>query len=105
MENKSHPLQPLIQDQHGTLRFKANAIVQFLLEHGPHDLNKLALMDFSDEDRIQFAQLVGYSLSGFSELSYVDDATYEQAEQLKNNLFPHLDRPGGNLIDSQGPYR
>jgi hypothetical protein len=62
-------------------------------------------MDFSDEDRIQFAQLVGYSLSGFSELSYIDDATYEQAEQLKNNLFPHLACPGGNLIDSQGPYR
>jgi hypothetical protein len=42
-------------------------------------MNKLALMKFSDEDREQFAQLIGYSLSGFSELSYVTDKTYKTA--------------------------
>ncbi len=34
-------------------------------------MNDLAVKDFSDEDRCQFAQLIGYSISGYEELSYV----------------------------------
>jgi hypothetical protein len=75
-----HPLQPLITDEHGITRFKRNAIVRALLDAGPLDMNKLAVMPFSDEDREQFAQLIGYSLSGFGELSYVSDRTYKAAE-------------------------
>jgi hypothetical protein len=33
-------------------------------------MNDLALMPFSNEDREQFAQLIGYSVSGFGELPY-----------------------------------
>lgn len=75
-----HPIQPLVKDGHGVVRFKRNAIVRFLLDAGPHDMNKLAVLDFSDEDREQFAQLIGYSLSGFGELSYVHDRTYDAAK-------------------------
>jgi hypothetical protein len=78
-EQLKHPVQPLVDDD-GITRFKRNAIVCFLLDAGPYDMNKLALMPFSDEDREQFAQLIGYSLSGFGELSYVSDETYERAE-------------------------
>jgi hypothetical protein len=74
-----HPIQPLETDGNGTIRFKANAIVRFLLDAGPFDMNKLFLMPFTVEDREQFAQLIGYSLSGFSELPYVTDATYDKA--------------------------
>lgn len=74
-----HPVQPLETDSSGVLRFKKNAIVRFLLDAGPFDMNQLALMPFSQEDREQFAQLIGYSLSGFGELSYVSDETYERA--------------------------
>lgn len=70
-----HPVQPLVYDEHGVLRFKKNAIVRFLLDAGTYDLNKLTLMDFSDEDWEQFAQLIGYSVSGFSDLSYVSEET------------------------------
>lgn len=76
-----HPVQPLDLDEHGVLRFKANAIVRFLLDAGPFDMNKLAMMNFSQEDREQFAQLIGYSLSGFGELSYVSDETYDRAQK------------------------
>jgi hypothetical protein len=76
-----HPTQPLDVDEHGTLRFKSNAIVRHLLDHGGIDLNALAVMDFSQEDREQFAQLIGYSLSGFGELSYVSDETYDAARK------------------------
>jgi hypothetical protein len=74
-----HPLQPLVTHDQGIVRFKANEIIQFLLDAGPFDMNKLALLKFSDEDREQFAQLIGYSLSGFSELPYVSDKTYKAA--------------------------
>ena len=84
MAKAKHPVQPLVRDKHRVLRFKPNKIVQFLLDAGPFDMNKLAVMDFPREDREQFAQLIGYSLSGFSELSYVRDSTYERtASQTK----------------------
>lgn len=77
--NKKHPIQPVEKDDDGFLRFKQNAIVRYLLDNGPFDLNHLAVQRFSDEDREQFAQLIGYSLSGFSELDYVSDEAYEAA--------------------------
>lgn len=76
-----HPIQPLIVDSNGVRRFKGNAIVRFLLDNCPIDLNALAMLPFSVEDREQFAQLIGYSLSGFGELSYVTDRTYRRAEK------------------------
>ena len=77
-----HPTQPLYKDKHGTVRFKQNAIVNYLLDNGGIDLNDLAVIDFSQEDQEQFAQLIGYSLCGFSELSYVSDAAYETADKM-----------------------
>lgn len=84
MENKNlqHPLQPLISDETGRLRFKENAIVIHLLDQGPFDMNSLAIMDFTVEDQEQFAQLIGYSLDGFGELSYVRDETYDAAARM-----------------------
>ncbi len=78
-----HPVQPLYHDDQGTLRFKENKIVCFLLDAGPFDMNQLACMPFNNEDREQFAQLIGYSLCGFGELSYVSDETYNKAEKMK----------------------
>lgn len=74
-----HPLQPLVVEADGVVRFKGNAIVRALLDVGPLDMNKLAVLPFSREDREQFAQLIGCTLSGFGELSYVSDETYEAA--------------------------
>jgi len=74
-----HPLQPLEPDAHGTMRFKPNKIVQHLLDHGGIDLNQIACLGFPQEDREQFAQLIGYSLSGFGDLSEVRDETYDTA--------------------------
>lgn len=79
MPEQDHPIQPLVQATDGTVRFKANKIVKFLLDAGPFDLNKIACMEFSQNDREQFAQLIGYSLNGFGELSYVRNTTYDTA--------------------------
>lgn len=92
-----HPIQPLAKDKQGVLRFKGNAIVQHLLDHGGIDMNKLAVLDFSKDDRIQFAQLIGYSLSGFGELSYVDNESYAAAEAMsKKGMSPAAARAKHN---------
>jgi hypothetical protein len=75
--NLKHPMQPvgfdgesnLRSQPYGVVRFKANAIVQFLLEAGPFDLNKISMMNFSQEDYTQLMQLIGYSTCGYGDLS------------------------------------
>lgn len=76
-----HPIQPLEKNADGVLCFKENAIVRHLWDKGGLDLNQIARLDFAAEDRQQFAQLIGYSLSGYGELSYVDDDAYGTAEE------------------------
>jgi hypothetical protein len=71
----SHPLQPIVTDDNGTKRFKENSIVRFLKENSSLDLNDLSKLPFPREDWEQFAQLIGYSVSGFLDLSYVSDET------------------------------
>jgi hypothetical protein len=78
-------MQPFYMDDHGAVRFRPNAIVRYIFDHpqsmiyrndpcnGKIDLNKIAMMDFSEADRQQFAQLIGYSLDGYHELHYVSD--------------------------------
>lgn len=83
----THPLQPIVEID-GIRRFKANAIVQHLLDKGSIDLNMLSVIDFSQEDREQFAQLIGYSVSGFGDLSYVRDETIDAAEAADSGLDP-----------------
>jgi hypothetical protein len=84
-----NPLQPVIVDDDGVHRFKANKIVQYLLDtHPTVDMNHLAVLRvFSQDDREQFAQLIGYSVSGICDLSYVSDrvADYglEESEKLR----------------------
>lgn len=76
----AHPSQPLVRDGHGKIRFKQNDIVRFLLDHGPYDMNAIGARDFPREDRVQFAQLIGYSLDGFGTLSYVGDDDFRLAQ-------------------------
>jgi hypothetical protein len=82
-----HPLQPIVLDEHGTPRFKANAIVRYLLDNGGIDLNRLAVLPFDAEDREQLAQLIGYSIGGYAELSYVSDRSYNAAERAAERLL------------------
>lgn len=77
------PHQPIIVDSNGTQRFKANACVKFLADlcdsKGIAVMNLLAVLPLDDADRVQFAQLIGYSVCGFSELSYVSAEVFEAA--------------------------
>lgn len=78
-----HPMQPVELRANGLVRFKENKIVAFLAEGR---LNELAAMGFSDEDWMQLAQLIGYSVSGYGELSYVTNRSYWQARRRAYKL-------------------
>lgn len=86
MTTTPHPTQPIAKDASGVFRFKANAIVQYILDHSNIDLNQIAMHpEFSKEDRQQLAQLIGYSVSGYGELSYVDEAAWDRViAELEN---------------------
>lgn len=91
----SHPIQDMFVDEdidgHKYPRFVENKIVRLLLDQGQFDLNDLAVMEFSPDDREQFAQLIGYSLGGFSELSYVRDKTYKKALRAAHKLMAQIE--------------
>lgn len=86
---KKHPMQPVVLDSHGVARFKENKIVSHLLDfataHGC-GMNELALMDFSDEDHMQFAQLIGYSVSGYGDLGYASKKSVKKADRRVEKL-------------------
>lgn len=77
------PMQPLVVDAKGMVRFQENKIVRYLLDHGGISLVTISELAFegrfSVEDQQQFAQLTGYSLSGYSELRYVTNEAHELA--------------------------
>lgn len=82
-----HPMQSVVFDDSGVARFRANAVVQFLLdEYGP-GLNDLACRDWPDGDYTQLMQLMGYSLGGFADLSSSppDDveAAWREADRIR----------------------
>jgi hypothetical protein len=80
------PIQPIVLDEHGVVRFMANPIVRHLLDHGGIDMNAIARLSFPREAREQFAQLIGYSVGGASELDYVSDAVIAMANAEADRL-------------------
>lgn len=85
---KKLPMQPVINDDHGHLRFDANLVVRRLLDESQKrgfGLNELAACGFPNEHQEQFAQLIGYSLSGASDLSYFSTETIEAAQASFEN--------------------
>lgn len=86
---QKHPMQPVVWDGRRVIRFKANKIVNYLLEWASSrgcNLNDLARMDFAKDDRTQFAQLIGYSVSGAGDLPYFDRALLARADAEASKL-------------------
>ncbi len=81
-----HPMQPIVMATDKVIRFQANAIVRWLLDVGGMDMNTIAQTSFAREDREQFAQLIGYSVSGYGELPYVRRAVLAKADRIADAL-------------------
>lgn len=76
--------QPIHVAADGLVRFVANPIVRDLLDHSSAhgmDMNALACEDYPRWARVQFAQLIGYSVRGYDELSYVSDEDSARAHR------------------------
>jgi hypothetical protein len=85
-----HPMQPIgWDDTRQVIRFKQNAIVRWLLDtnKNPMALNEIARMPFKQEDRVQLAQLIGYSTSGFGDLSYVPKRIVAECDEIARKLY------------------
>lgn len=91
-----HPIQPVIDDGFGVHRFKQNAIVRWMLDKATDahlfDLNEIARLSFSDEDREQLAQLIGYSVSGACDLSYVSNRVAKAGSRASKKLRKKVKR-------------
>ena len=92
--SNKHPIQPIQLDEHGTARFKENKIINHLFDTGKIDLNALAVMDFPKEDRQQLAQLMGYSVDGFADLSYSSKRILKIADAEVQELIKSLKKEG-----------
>jgi hypothetical protein len=92
----SQPMQP-VEMVGEVARFRENKIVRWLLTRAGGgeqvDLNTIARHDFTDADRMQFAQLIGYSVSGFGGLSYAKDEMVRRADAAVERLLAD-DRQG-----------
>ncbi len=86
-----HPIQPLVLDKEGVIRFKENKVVRYLLNaatlSGVCSMNALAILPFDDDDRTQFAQLIGYSVSGAGDLDYFSRSVLARADREAATLF------------------
>lgn len=68
--------RPIYTDEHGTRRFKGNAVVKHLLEEARAgrkcDMNMLhesvVFGQFTQADWQEFYQMIGHSLSGYAEI-------------------------------------
>lgn len=84
------PMQPIYKDENGRARFRSNKIVDWMLEQGREgkkfDLNTIAAQDFPQADYVQLMQLIGYSVSGFHELSGVPDTACAEASAEARRL-------------------
>lgn len=76
------PFQQIYIDDNKVIRFRENSIVRYLLDNGSIDLNDLARVEFSDDDRAHFAQLIGYSVSSWGGLSYVSPELCQRGDAL-----------------------
>jgi len=91
-----HPMQPVIKDAASVPRFRENAIVRALLDRdaergkgpGRNDggLNWIGTQDFTQANKEQFAQLIGYSIVGYHELSYVSDESCAKASACAKHV-------------------
>lgn len=84
-------MQDIVLDEYGTPRFRENRIVKYLLTYGPFDMNDFGEMFGGDEeyreDEEQFAQLIGYSVSGFGDLPYASEDIVNEADALAEELL------------------
>ena len=80
-------MQPVEMADDGVIRFKANKIIRWLYnlpkDRPIPDLNEISIIAQTsgwEDDMVQFWQLLGYSVSGYGDLSFVPPEIIERAD-------------------------
>lgn len=84
-----NPMQPVVLAADGVVRFKENKIITYLLHFAERrgiDLNQIASMDFDRDDYSQLMQLLGYSVSGYGNLSSANRNHVRRADSAAEKL-------------------
>lgn len=78
-----------VVNDNGVLRFKANTVVRELMNrarYGKCDLNDLIGLNLPIADWEEFHQLIGYSLSGYQDISFFSDESKDAAHALQESF-------------------
>ena len=90
LEDAALPMQPICITSDGVIRFKQNRMVNDVYEFSQlrgFGLSEMARRDYTQEERMQFAQLIGYSVSGYGGLSYASPESVKKADAIADSLI------------------
>lgn len=91
MAKREQPMQPIYIDNKGVARFQSNKIVDWLFVTQKISLNEISAMCQNSKipkvDQMQFWQMLGYSVSGFGDLSFADKEVVAQADAITEELM------------------
>ena len=82
-----HPMQPIEKAADGVVRFKANAIVRWLIDTNRTNLNEITMQGFDADDMVQFWQQLGYSVSGYGDLSFIPKDVVRRADRKAERIL------------------
>lgn len=86
---RNHPMQPVVIASDGVARFKENKIVSQLLsmcQKNGYGLNEILASCPDLDDYSQLMQLIGYSVSGYGDLSTANRRHARQADEAAEKL-------------------
>lgn len=94
MDRKPVQMQPIIRAEDGIVRFQENRLVRMFVDMASagtkFDLNDAFILaqrsGITQAEQMQLAQLIGYSVSGFGELSYADAETIRRADRKAEKI-------------------
>lgn len=94
--SRKQPMQPIVWDDRGNIRFQGNKIVQWLVDQKKIDLNAIFVAGIEQQwpipDLEQFWQMLGYSVSGFGDLSFVRRETVNKADEIADRMLKRRDK-------------
>ena len=77
-------MQPIAPDSHGVARFRENDVIRWLVDVKGVNLNEVSRVaqteEFDRYDVAQFWQMLGYSVSGYGDISFIPKSVVEKAD-------------------------
>ena len=85
---RKHPMQKIVLTESGVVRFTENQIVSRLVEAYPGGLNAIRREFYNNvDDYEQLTMLIGYSVSGFGDLSTSRARTVAAADRVAARVY------------------